>query len=245
MRRRWRRGCPTWWTYSWAGRWTPRCQTTSGAPRIKSLLCKLEAGSWKPARLPGTCAPVAVLQSHSSAHTTGKSLPKLITLATVHSGLLPCAHHSAAQLPQYDLKQPMVCRPHISAAFESFHAGWKRHSGAARRTIEALVSDLEALPPAPPPPAGGAAADTSGSADSAAGKSAAGDAAGAAPLPAADATAADPGGAGGGGGGGGKGGAADARRLLALLSCVVAVAKGCGTGIAPHMAGTCHTASAD
>lgn len=99
MRRRWRRGFLIWWTYSWAGRWTPRCQTTSGAPCIKSLLCKLEAGSWKPE----ACAPAGDLRALWLCPSLilvltrrEKSLPKLITLATMHSGLLPCASFSCS-----------------------------------------------------------------------------------------------------------------------------------------------------
>jgi hypothetical protein len=125
----------------------------------------------------------------------------------------------------------MLCRPQLAAAFVSLRAGWQRHAALAARTIDSLVSDIAAIPPPPQqlpqsPPQLQPAASAAG-------------------LPTvAPAPAARP--ADGNGSHGqlecaGKqaaGAVKDVKRLLALLSCISAVARGWGgAAAAAHIAG--------
>lgn len=127
-------------------------------------------------------------------------------------------------------------RPLVSATFVSFHAGWGRHPGAAHRTIDALVSDLEAISSAAAP-ADSTGAEPSTAASPSPGGTADADTPGAPEMAATDQDAAAGGAAGSAAVNREMDRAAHLKRLLALLSCVAAVAKGCGVSIAPHTAG--------
>lgn len=114
-------------------------------------------------------------------------------------------------------------RPQLAAAFVNLRAGWQRHAAFAARTIGSLVSDIAAtLPPLPLPSTRLAAHPPT-------------------VLPAPAAQPADGNGSQGQLESAGKqaaGTVKDVKRLLALLSCISAVARGWGgAAAAAHVAG--------